>query len=41
MKCYAVSCSSKVVAYCILDEHVACEKHAVWDYFRYLDEVSA
>ncbi len=41
MKCYEVSCSSKVVAYCIVDDYVACEKHAVWDYFRYFDEVSA
>ena len=41
MKCYEVSCSSKVVAYCILDENVACNQHAVGDYFRCFDEVSA
>jgi hypothetical protein len=41
MKCYQEKCADKAVAYCIVDDYVACEQHAVSDYFRYFEEVSA
>jgi hypothetical protein len=37
MKCYSEKCENKAVAYFIDDDVVACENHAVWDYFRYFD----
>ena len=37
MRCYQVDCPDDAVAYCIVDEKVACETHAVWDYFRYFE----
>ena len=40
MKCFSKNCEETIVAYCIVDEFVACEKHAVADYFWYLNEVS-
>lgn len=41
MRCYKKECESKPVAYCIVDDVVACEEHVVSDYFRYFEEVSA
>lgn len=41
MKCYAVDCKETPVAFFIDGDVVACENHAVWDYFRYFNEVSA
>jgi len=38
MKCYAVDCLDKVVAYSIVDDGLACEAHVVGDYFRPLEE---
>ena len=40
MKCYKEECKDIVVAYCIVEDVVSCESHAVWDYFRYFEEVS-
>jgi len=34
MKCYKKECMQKVTTYSIVDDSVACEAHAVWDYFR-------
>jgi hypothetical protein len=38
MKCYWEKCEDKAVAYFIEDDVVACENHAVWNYFRYFQD---